>query len=139
MYAPAITNFRRSGVVVPTPSVRSGPTEDLFLVLDELSDSGTDAIRLRVIVRPMVAWIWAGGILMAVGSVLSLVPDRSIPTATAVGGRPPTGRRTLAMARRRRAGSTNPTGNWWATDGGLRVADGRSSQRTDRRRGRCRA
>ena len=74
VYAPAITSFRRSGVVVPTPSVRSGPTEDIFLVLDELSDSGSDSIRLRVIVRPMVAWIWAGGILMAVGSVLSLIP-----------------------------------------------------------------
>jgi cytochrome c-type biogenesis protein CcmF len=74
IYAPAITNFRRSGMVVPTPSVRSGPTEDLFLVLDELPDRGTDAIRLRVVIRPMVAWIWAGGILMAVGSVLALIP-----------------------------------------------------------------
>ena len=74
VYAPAITNFRRSGVVVPTPSVRSGLTEDLFLVLDELPDRGTDAIRLRVVVRPMVAWIWAGGVLMAIGSALALVP-----------------------------------------------------------------
>ncbi|MDH3678522.1 MAG: cytochrome c biogenesis protein CcsA [Acidimicrobiia bacterium] len=74
VYAPAITNFRRSGVVVPTPSVRSGVTEDLFFVLDELPARADDAIRLRVIVRPMVAWIWAGGGLMALGTALALVP-----------------------------------------------------------------
>jgi cytochrome c-type biogenesis protein CcmF len=78
VYAPAITNFRSSGMVVPTPSVRSGIAEDLFLVLDELPDRGTDAIRLRVVVRPMVSWIWAGGILMAIGSVLALIPTGRI-------------------------------------------------------------
>ncbi len=88
VYAPAITRFRQSGVVVPTPSVRSGPTEDVFLVLDELPEPGTDAVRLRVIIRPMVAWIWAGGILMAAGSVLSLIPTgrrrpRTRPETTA--------------------------------------------------------
>ncbi len=76
VYAPAITNFRRAGVVVPTPSVRTGFTEDLYFVLNELPDRADDSIRLRVIIRPMVAWIWTGGILMAVGTALALVPSR---------------------------------------------------------------
>ena len=74
VYAPAITSFRQSGVVVPTPSVRSGFTEDIFLSLDSLPDRTDDAIRLRIVIRPMVAWIWSGGVLMAIGTVLALVP-----------------------------------------------------------------
>lgn len=74
VYAPSITSFRQSGVVVPTPSVRTGFTEDLYFVLNELPDRTDDAIRLRVIIRPMVAWIWTGGILMAIGTALALVP-----------------------------------------------------------------
>ena len=74
VYAPAITNFRQQGVPVPTPSVRSGVAEDVYLVLDALPDADDYSIRLRVIIRPMVAWMWAGGILMAFGSVLALFP-----------------------------------------------------------------
>jgi len=72
--SPAVTNFRRSGMVVPTPSVRTGFTEDIFLVLAELPERDDDAIRLRVVIRPLVAWIWIGGIVMAVGSALALIP-----------------------------------------------------------------
>jgi cytochrome c-type biogenesis protein CcmF len=73
-YAPAITSFVRAGQSVPTPSVRSRPTEDIFLVLDKLPNRTDDAIRLRVIIRPLVAWLWIGGGLMAFGTALALIP-----------------------------------------------------------------
>ncbi|MEM7337877.1 MAG: heme lyase CcmF/NrfE family subunit [Actinomycetota bacterium] len=73
---PAITTYRQVGVVVPTPAVRSTITEDVFLVLDQLPSREADAIRLRVIVRPMTSWIWTGGLLMAIGTALALVPTR---------------------------------------------------------------
>lgn len=76
IYAPATTNYRQVGMIVPTPSVRTGFTEDVFLVLDEVPERGSDRIRLRVIVRPMVAWIWGGGFLMAAGTALALFPGR---------------------------------------------------------------
>ncbi|MGF1595776.1 MAG: heme lyase CcmF/NrfE family subunit [Acidimicrobiales bacterium] len=76
VYAPSITTFRQAGGVVPTPSVRSGLREDVFLVLDELPQRADDAIRLRIVIRPMVSWIWTGGGLMAVGTILALVPTR---------------------------------------------------------------
>jgi cytochrome c-type biogenesis protein CcmF len=74
VHHPSITSFRQVGEVVPTPSVRSGLTEDVYLVLDDLPAVEDDAIRLRVIVRPMVAWIWTGGGLIAAGTALALVP-----------------------------------------------------------------
>ncbi len=102
VYAPATTSFRQNGArPVPTPSVRSGFTEDVYLVLDEVPDPADDSIRLRVIIRPMVAWMWAGGALMAVGTVLALFPGRrrrgtepvSAPVAVgAPAAGPPSGR-----------------------------------------------
>ncbi len=75
VYAPATTSFRQAGVrPVPTPSVRSGFTEDVYLVLDEVPNPEDDVIRLRVIIRPMVAWMWGGGALMALGTLLALFP-----------------------------------------------------------------
>ncbi len=76
VYHPARTNFRSSGQILGTPSVRTGFTEDIYLVLASPPDTEDDSIRLRVIIRPMVTWIWAGGILMAVGTVLALFPGR---------------------------------------------------------------
>ena len=75
IYTPAITRYRQ-GSIVPTPSVRPGFTEDLFLVLDSIGESSDDPIRLRVVVRPMISWIWAGGLLMALGTVLAVFPDK---------------------------------------------------------------
>ncbi len=72
VHHPSATSFRQTGQTVPTPSVRSGFTEDVFLVLASLPSPSSNAIDLRIIVRPLVAWIWAGGILMAIGTVLAL-------------------------------------------------------------------
>ena len=86
---PATTNFRRTGETVPTPSVRTGFTKDIFLVLASTPDPDDDSIDLRVIIRPMVAWIWTGGLLMALGTLLAVFPGRrrrgTDPTSAAIG------------------------------------------------------
>ena len=76
VYAPAITRFRQMGTPLATPSVRTGFTEDVFLVLDEVPNDPDGPIRLRVILRPLISWLWAGGILMGVGTVLALFPGK---------------------------------------------------------------
>ncbi len=78
-YAPAMTSFRQSGQVVPTPSVRTGLTEDVFLVLDQVPSRADDSIRLRVVIRPLVGWLWVGGGVMALGTALALVPSSRRP------------------------------------------------------------
>jgi cytochrome c-type biogenesis protein CcmF len=65
------------------PAERSGTTEagirttiagDLYAVLGEQSDNG--AWSTRIYFNPLVAWIWVGAILMAVGGVVSLTDRR---------------------------------------------------------------
>lgn len=105
---PAVTRFNLAGGVVPTPSVRSTFREDIFLVLDELPSREDDSIRLRVVIRPMVSWIWAGGILMAVGTALAIVPGE---------------RRRTARARAVIDLDDEPTDDGDSTDGSDRSAD----------------
>ena len=76
VYHPSATAFRSSGQVVPTPSVKSSFTSDLYLVLLQVPDRESDSIQLRAVVRPLVSWLWGGGILMAIGTVLAVVPHR---------------------------------------------------------------
>jgi cytochrome c-type biogenesis protein CcmF len=94
IYEPAQTRFNRAGMLVGTPSVNPGFTRDVYLVLDSVPDDPDGPVRLRVMVRPLVNWIWGGGIIMGVGSLLALVPGRrrrgTEPTSAPPVGRPRT-------------------------------------------------
>ncbi len=74
VYAPSVQRFAAMGTPVSTPSVRSGFTEDVYLVLDRVPDDSSGAIGLRVILRPLMAWLWGGGFIMAIGTAMALVP-----------------------------------------------------------------
>jgi cytochrome c biogenesis factor len=42
-------------------------------------DPASGSLGLMAMVNPMVGWIWAATAIMALGSVVSLVPSRSEP------------------------------------------------------------
>ena len=97
-YAPAVAVYPFASQTIGIPSVRSTLRDDVALSVvsfPESSDSGTspagafdgtdgafaasgpeDRVVLRVTVQPMVAWLWLGGLVMALGTLLSLVPPR---------------------------------------------------------------
>ena len=58
---------------VPTPAVRSRPSGDLYINLMAFANDGSNA-TLRVIVEPLVPWIWAGGGIICLGALISLWP-----------------------------------------------------------------
>jgi cytochrome c-type biogenesis protein CcmF len=75
-YAPAITTFTNFGTKVPTPSVRNGLLNDLYLTLEpSVRFDGTDA-PVKIYVKPLIIWLWIGGMLMAAGTVLAGFPGR---------------------------------------------------------------
>jgi len=87
VFEPRLNRYRSSGMVIGTPSVRVGPTEDVYLALtsspqmsaeDASGGGGGDReIGLRVVIQPMVVWVWTGGLVMAAGTALALVPARA--------------------------------------------------------------
>jgi cytochrome c-type biogenesis protein CcmF len=50
------------------------PFQDLFVVADEPFDSTSKTIALRMIIFPLIRWVWIGAILLCVGGAVSLWP-----------------------------------------------------------------
>jgi cytochrome c-type biogenesis protein CcmF len=68
------TNFyAQSEEPVPTPAVRSRPSGDLYINLMAFAEDGSTA-TLRVIIEPLVPWIWFGGGVICMGAIVSLMP-----------------------------------------------------------------
>jgi cytochrome c-type biogenesis protein CcmF len=87
VYGPAINVFPQGEQRIGTPSVKTGLTRDVYLALlrvpDGLGADSTSAdapdegqVVVRVIVQPLVVWLWIGGGVMAVGTALAAFPGR---------------------------------------------------------------
>jgi cytochrome c-type biogenesis protein CcmF len=74
IYAPALQKFPNGSQQIGRPSVRSTPIDDVYLALLDAPNDGP--IRLRVIVAPLVIWLWIGGGVIALGSVMAAFPGR---------------------------------------------------------------
>ena len=77
VYGPATTKYLRQGIDVGTPSVRTGADQR------RLPDArarrrarATTEATIRVFVKPLILWLWIGGAVMAIGTLLAAFPGR---------------------------------------------------------------
>jgi cytochrome c-type biogenesis protein CcmF len=75
-YAPGISVYEFTGQRIGTPSVRSRPREDIMLTVTAFPDVAGEAITIRVVVQPLVMWLWIGGAVMVIGTVLAAFAGR---------------------------------------------------------------
>jgi cytochrome c-type biogenesis protein CcmF len=61
--------------------IRSTPWEDLYLTLGGVEPDGS-AVTLKVMINPMVMWIWLGGLIITFGALITIIPSRSGTTPT---------------------------------------------------------
>jgi cytochrome c-type biogenesis protein CcmF len=86
-FRPAVSQYGGpSSEPVGTPAIDSGLFGDVYLTWDATGRTGKStggsvvptlpatAIAVGVIVEPLMAWMWAGGLLIGIGGVLALVP-----------------------------------------------------------------
>ena len=102
VFEPAVTRFAEFGQPISTPSVATSLVDDVYLSLATIPDEGSSEVALRVLIKPLVAWMWLGGAVLAVGVAAALVPTR-IGARDRI-RRPPSGR-VLAGAAPDQAGS----------------------------------
>ena len=74
VYRPANTKYLRQGIDVGTPSVRTGPANDVYLTLERGAAPGDTAATIRVFIKPLILWLWIGGAVMALGTLLAAFP-----------------------------------------------------------------
>ena len=87
VYAPAVSDYPFASEEIGTPSVRSRPTEDLYLTLTGIPAKPGDPVVIGVIVEPLVMWIWVGGAVIVAGSALAAWPGRRRRPTDPVGAR----------------------------------------------------
>jgi cytochrome c-type biogenesis protein CcmF len=73
VYSPSISTFPNASQGIGTPSVRTGLLEDVYLTLVS-SPNDQGRITLAVALNPLVLWLWIGGAVMAVGTIIALAP-----------------------------------------------------------------
>jgi cytochrome c-type biogenesis protein CcmF len=61
--------------------LRSTPANDLYVILAAWTREGEATLRL--LVNPLVMWIWAGGLVLTAGAVIAMLPERRPVTALA--------------------------------------------------------
>jgi cytochrome c-type biogenesis protein CcmF len=68
---PAVSNYPFATEAIGTPSVKSTPTEDLYLTIASTPSKPGGPVVISVIQEPLVMWIWVGGAIMFVGTFLA--------------------------------------------------------------------
>ena len=69
--------------------LRSTPFEDLYVVLAGWDGDGPTAnVSLAVFINPLVSWIWAGGVLLLLGTLVTLWPASVVSARRATAGVP---------------------------------------------------
>jgi cytochrome c-type biogenesis protein CcmF len=89
VFAPAISQFAgREIEPVGSPAIDSGIFGDVYLTFDAIgrkggtsgaqvaSDVPEGAVVIGVVVEPLLAWLWIGGLTMGLGGLLAFVPMR---------------------------------------------------------------
>jgi cytochrome c-type biogenesis protein CcmF len=68
------TFYKNFGMSATRAGISSTPFEDLYIVPSE-TRVGTDRIGFRILINPLVWWIWVAGPIMIVGTVVALWPS----------------------------------------------------------------
>jgi len=86
VFTPATTSFGNALSVVGTPAIDSGLFGDVYLTFDAVGGLGatsgnqpvsnlpSGSVAIGVVIEPLVAWLWAGGLLIGLGGLLALAP-----------------------------------------------------------------
>ena len=67
--------YKASQQMTSHVAIRTSPREDLYVVLAG-QDSDTKKAIVQVFINPLVMWVWVGGAVVALGTLLALVPSR---------------------------------------------------------------
>jgi len=71
--APSLSLFTTSTQAIATPAIIPGPTTDIYVVLLDV-DPVAGTVSIRFTIQPFISWLWVGGLLVALGGLVSLGP-----------------------------------------------------------------
>ncbi|MDQ1402221.1 MAG: cytochrome c-type biosis protein CcmF [Actinomycetota bacterium] len=76
VYTPSLSQYPFATQAIGTPSVRTGGFNDVYLTLVTSPEKRGGSAVIGVVIKPLVLWLWIGGGIMAIGTILSVLPGR---------------------------------------------------------------
>lgn len=73
---PGVSQFGTNIQAVGTPAISAGLRNDVYITFDGPPAGKAGSVLIGVIVQPMVSWLWIGGGIMALGTLLAGFPRR---------------------------------------------------------------
>lgn len=73
---PRVDYYYDSGEQVTIPGLRSTVEDDLYVVLVDWKEISTSGATFKVFHNPLVSWLWIGGIVFILGTLVAAWPDR---------------------------------------------------------------
>ncbi len=74
--SPALKFFPTQKSPVGRAVYRSTFIEDLYIVLSGFSEVEQNQATLKVLVRPLLSWMWIGGFVIVLGTIVAILPVR---------------------------------------------------------------
>lgn len=71
--APEMRFYRKNKETTTEVALRMGQSEDVYLVLAGIDETGTRA-SMKVFINPLQVWLWYGAIIMVIGGVIVAIP-----------------------------------------------------------------
>jgi cytochrome c-type biogenesis protein CcmF len=71
---PALKFFPTQQSPVGRAVHQSSLSEDIYLILSGFSEVDHNNATLKVLVRPLVIWMWIGGFIIALGTLVCIAP-----------------------------------------------------------------
>jgi cytochrome c-type biogenesis protein CcmF len=72
--SPALKFFPTQQSPVGRAVHRSSISDDIYLILSGFSELNKNQATLKVLVRPLVVWIWIGGFVIVLGTLVAILP-----------------------------------------------------------------
>ena len=76
VYKPAISEYTGGGAAVSTAAIRSTPLGDVYITLVDAPTGPGQTATFGIFVEPLIMWLWIGGGIIAVGTLLAAWPGK---------------------------------------------------------------
>lgn len=75
-YYPRTELYTRTNQPMTIPDARSTISEDFYMLMINWEPTSSDQATFRVYLNPLVNWVWAGGFIFVIGTLIAAWPDR---------------------------------------------------------------
>jgi len=72
---PALLFFPNATQAVGSPGIAAGLHDDVYTILVAYDTSARSWATIRVLVIPLVSWLWLGGGVVGLGAVIAALPQ----------------------------------------------------------------